>query len=92
MRGRKLISPPIDFFLTNWNVVGNNVNVVVDELPSQITVYTRLTLKGQCRPTGLVLFWENLVQNFYSIAPNGVFRMENRAPQQDLYFFRIEPM
>jgi hypothetical protein len=39
-----------------------------------------LTLKGQCRPTGLVLFWENLVQNFYSIAPNEVFRMPNRAP------------
>ena len=25
-----------------------------------------LTLKGQCKPHGLVLFWENLVQNFYS--------------------------
>jgi hypothetical protein len=24
----------------NWNVVKNNINVVVDELPSQITVYT----------------------------------------------------
>jgi hypothetical protein len=28
---------------TNWNVAKNNVNVVVDELPSQITVCTCLT-------------------------------------------------
>ena len=28
---------------TNWNVARNNVSVVVDELPSQITVYTCLT-------------------------------------------------
>ena len=28
---------------TNWNVARNNVNVVVDELSSQITVYTCLT-------------------------------------------------
>jgi hypothetical protein len=27
---------------TNWNVARINVNVVVDELPSQITVYTCL--------------------------------------------------
>jgi hypothetical protein len=27
----------------NWNVARNNVNVVVDELPSQITIYTCLT-------------------------------------------------
>jgi hypothetical protein len=25
---------------TNWNVVKNNVDVVVDELPSQMAVYT----------------------------------------------------
>ena len=29
---------------TNWNVAKNNVNVVADELPSQITVYTCLTI------------------------------------------------
>ena len=29
---------------TNWNVARNNVNVVVDELPSQIIVYTCLTI------------------------------------------------
>jgi hypothetical protein len=29
---------------TNWNVAKNNVCVVVDELPSQITVYTCLTI------------------------------------------------
>jgi hypothetical protein len=29
---------------TNWNVAINNVNVVVDELPSQIIVYTCLTI------------------------------------------------
>jgi hypothetical protein len=28
----------------NWNVARNDVNVVVDELPSQIRPYTRLTL------------------------------------------------
>jgi hypothetical protein len=28
---------------TNWNVARNNVNVVVDELRSQITIYTCLT-------------------------------------------------
>jgi hypothetical protein len=28
----------------NWNVAINNVNVVVDELPSQITSYTCLTI------------------------------------------------
>ena len=30
---------------TNWNVVRYNVNVVVDELQSQITVYTCLTIE-----------------------------------------------
>jgi hypothetical protein len=29
---------------TNWNVARDNVNVVVDGLPSQITVYTCLTI------------------------------------------------
>ena len=29
---------------TNWNVAIINVNVVVDELPSQITIYTCLTI------------------------------------------------
>jgi hypothetical protein len=29
---------------TNWNVAKINVNVVVDELPSQITNYTCLTI------------------------------------------------
>jgi hypothetical protein len=29
---------------TNWIVVRNNVNVVADELPSQIAVYTCLTI------------------------------------------------
>ena len=29
---------------TNWNVATINVNVVIDELPSQITIYTCLTI------------------------------------------------
>jgi hypothetical protein len=29
---------------TNWNVARNNVNVVVDELLSQITIYTCLMI------------------------------------------------
>jgi hypothetical protein len=29
---------------TNWNVARINVNVVVDELPSQITIFTCLTI------------------------------------------------
>ena len=29
---------------TNWNVAKNNVNVVVDGLPSQITIYTCLSI------------------------------------------------
>ena len=36
---------------TNWNVARNNVNVVVDELPSQITVYTCLTIDIWTRRT-----------------------------------------
>ena len=38
----------------NWNVVRINVNVVVDELPSQIVVYTCLTIDiwtQQCQRT-----------------------------------------
>ena len=31
---------------TNWNVARNNANVVVDELPSQITIYTCLNIVG----------------------------------------------
>ena len=34
----------LKFRQTNWNVAGNNVNVVADELPSQIIVYTCLTI------------------------------------------------
>ena len=34
----------LKFCQTNWNVAINNVNVVVDELPSQIKVYTCLTI------------------------------------------------
>jgi hypothetical protein len=30
----------------NWNVARNIVNVVVDELPSQITIYTCLNIVG----------------------------------------------
>ena len=33
----------------NWNVARNNVNVVVDELPSQITIYTYLTINNWTR-------------------------------------------
>ena len=29
----------------NWNVARNNVNVVVDELPNQITIYNCLTIE-----------------------------------------------
>ena len=29
---------------TNWNVAKNNVNVVANELPSQTTIYTCLTI------------------------------------------------
>jgi hypothetical protein len=39
---------------TNWNVAINNVNVVVDELPSQISIYTCLTTSNwtrRCRCT-----------------------------------------
>jgi hypothetical protein len=33
------------FCQTNWNVAKNNVYVVVDEVPSQVTVYTCLILE-----------------------------------------------
>ena len=39
---------------SNWNVVINNVNVVVDELPSQITLYNCLKFDiwtQRCRRT-----------------------------------------
>jgi hypothetical protein len=36
---------------TNWNVAINNVNVVVDELSSQMTVYTCLTIDIWTRRT-----------------------------------------
>jgi hypothetical protein len=36
---------------TNWNVSRNNVNVVVDELPSQITTYTCITIDSWIRHT-----------------------------------------
>ena len=29
---------------TNWNIARNNVNVIADELPSQIIVYTSSTI------------------------------------------------
>ena len=32
------------FRQTNWNVAITNVNVIVDELPSQVTIYTCLKL------------------------------------------------
>ena len=44
---------------TNWNVAKINVNVVVDELPSQITVYTCLTIDiwtQRCRRTSTRLY------------------------------------
>ena len=34
----------LKFHQTNWYGAKNNVNVVVDELPSQIIVYTCLTI------------------------------------------------
>ena len=34
----------LKFRQINWNVARNNINVVVDELPSQITIYTCLTI------------------------------------------------
>ena len=47
---------------TNWNVARNNVNVVVDELPSQITIYTCLiidiwTQRRQCTSTRFYVLW-----------------------------------
>jgi hypothetical protein len=35
---------PLKLRQMNWNVARNNVNVVVDELPSQITVYACLII------------------------------------------------
>ena len=44
--GIKVMSGEISLKLhqTNWNVARFNVNVVVDQLPSQITIYTCLTI------------------------------------------------
>ncbi len=39
----------------------------------------QLTLKGHTKPHGLTFFWENLAHNFYSVEPNGVFKMPNQA-------------
>jgi hypothetical protein len=75
--------------LLKWEEIGFKI---VRRIPlHQRLNFKTLTMQAQCflswflskdnaSPTGLVLFWENLVQNFYSIAPNGVFRMSNRAP------------
>jgi hypothetical protein len=46
----------LKFHQTNWNVVRNNVNDVVDELPSQIIVFTCSTIdiwtpRRQCTST-----------------------------------------
>ena len=47
---------------TNWNVVRNNVNVVVDELQSQMTIYNCLTIdiwtqQCQCTSTRFYALW-----------------------------------
>ena len=42
---------------TNWNVARNNVNVVVDELPSQIIVYTCLTIDIWTRRRRCTSIW-----------------------------------
>ena len=35
---------PLKLRQTNWNIAINNVNVVANELPSQITIYTCLII------------------------------------------------
>jgi hypothetical protein len=45
---------------TNWNVAKNNVNVVVDELPSQITIYTCLTIAIWTQQHRRTSTWFNL--------------------------------
>ena len=67
---------------TNWNVVRNNVNVVVDELPSQITIYTCLIIDIwtrrrrrtstrnctlQCHPPKMAGFQWNWRQKFLTL-------------------------
>jgi hypothetical protein len=59
---------------TNWNVVINNVNVVVDELPSQRTVYTCLIIdmwtrrrRPWCHPSKMVCFQWNWRQKFSTL-------------------------
>ena len=43
---------------------------------SQVSFLPGYPLKDNAIPTGLVSFWENDVQNFYSIAPNGVLECQ----------------
>jgi hypothetical protein len=42
---------------TNWNVVRNNESVVVDELPSQIIIYTCLTIDIWTRRRRRISTW-----------------------------------
>jgi hypothetical protein len=44
---------------TNWNVAINNINVVIGELPSQITIYIflRIYIWTQRRPRKLTQFY-----------------------------------
>ena len=42
---------------TNWNVARNNVSVVADELPSQIILYTCLTIDIWTRHRGCTSTW-----------------------------------
>ena len=53
---------------TNWNVVRNNVNVVVDELPSQITIYTCFTIDIWIRRRRRTSMW------FFCVRSIGVNR------------------
>ena len=50
---------------TKWNVARNDVNVVVDELPSQITVCTCLTI-DLCSGGALYIMFENHVRHYPS--------------------------
>ena len=50
---------------TNWNVAGNNVSVVADELSSQIIVYTCSTVdiwtqRRRCTSTRFYALWCHL--------------------------------
>ena len=58
----------------------SSMNMGVEKTHSLATKKSMdLTLKGQCKPHGLGIIREGLVQNFYSTAPDGVFKMPNRA-------------